>query len=316
MDERPAFQSEQAAGEALRNHARGILADARAAIEDPDRTAAVAVHDFRRAMKRWRALLRLLEPAVGREARGLREEARDRARALAGARDAQAALDALADLERHGLALSARSLAGMRRRLTEIRRGAENSLDAGVRLQLADALERAGALLERSPIETLTFDALATALARSYRGARRRVPADWPAASAQQLHELRKLVVVHRYQMDLIAPLWPRFVRMWTGETQRLRERLGKHHDASMLESLTRPHQPLARWRSQLTPAIAERKARHVAAAARIAARLFVEKPNAVRRRLAGLHQPSDAGSGGTGSTAATRDDLSDPTEP
>ena len=36
-----------------------------------------------------------------------------------------------------------------------------------------------------------------------------------------------------------------------------------------------------------ITPAIAERRAAHVDAAARIAARLFVEKPNALRRRLA-----------------------------
>ena len=47
-----------------------------------------------------------------------------------------------------------------------------------------------------------------------------------------------------------------------------------------MLESLTGPHQPLVRWRSRLAEAIAERRAAHVAASARIAARLFVEKPN------------------------------------
>ena len=42
------------------------------------------MHDFRRAMKRWRALLRLFEPFLGEEARRLRDEARDLARALAG----------------------------------------------------------------------------------------------------------------------------------------------------------------------------------------------------------------------------------------
>src|SRR5262249_40024948 len=48
-------------------------------------------------------------------------------------------------------------------------------------------------------------------------------------------------------------------------------------------------HQPLARWRSRLAAAIAERRAAHVAGAARIAARIFVEKPNALRRRLAAM---------------------------
>ena len=91
------------------------------------------------------------------------------------------------------------------------------------------------------------------------------MPADWPAADGEALHELRKRVVIHRYQMDIIEPLWPRFAKMWTGEAQRLRDRLGKHQDLLMLESLTGPHQPLARWRSRLAPAIAERKAAHVA---------------------------------------------------
>jgi hypothetical protein len=76
---------------------------------------------------------------------------------------------------------------------------------------------------------------------------------------------------------------------MWSGEAQRLRDRLGKHQDVLMLACLTAPHQPLARWRSRLAPALAERRAAHVAAAARIAARMFVEKPNALRRRLAAM---------------------------
>ncbi len=100
---------------------------------------------------------------------------------------------------------------------------------------------------------------------------------------------MRKRVVIHRYQIDIIEPLWPRFVKMWSGEAQRLRDRLGRHQDVLMLAALTGPHQPLARWRSHLAPAIDERGAAHVAGAARIAARIFVEKPNALRRRLAAM---------------------------
>jgi hypothetical protein len=104
------------------------------------------------------------------------------------------------------------------------------------------------------------------------------LPADWQAADAEDL-QLRKRVVT-RYQIDIIEPLWPRFVKMWSGEAQRLRDRLGWHQDLLMLASLMAPHQPLARWRSRLAPAIAERKATHVAAAARIAGRIFVDKPS------------------------------------
>jgi CHAD domain-containing protein len=289
MDDRPALQSDAAVGEALRAVARHMITEGRAVVRDPAKSEAEAVHDFRRAMKRWRALLRLLGPFVGEDARSLRNEARDLARALSGARDAQAALDALADLEKHGDTVSVGSMATLRRRITEMRRAAETSLDADMRLQLASAFDRAETIIESWPLHMLTFDEVAAQLARSYRGARRLIPTDWAAAGAEELHELRKRVVIHRYQMDIIEPLWPRFVRMWTGEAQRLRDRLGKHQDALNLERLTGPHQPLAHWRSRLAPAIAERKAWHVAAAARIAARLFIEKPNALRRRLAGL---------------------------
>jgi CHAD domain-containing protein len=286
MNERPALRPSVAVGEALRGVARDILAEARAAIENPAKSDAEAVHDFRRAMKRWRALLRLIEPFLGAEARQLRDEARDLAGALTGARNAQSALDALTDLEKHGLALSPRSIAGLRRRIEEIRRSAETTLNGDMRLRLASALDQASAVVERWPLHTLTFDDVANQLARFYRDARRLLPADWRTADAEELHELRKRVVTHRYQIDIVEPLWPRFVKLWSGEAQRLRDRLGRHQDLLMLASLMAPHQPLARWRSRLAPAIAERRAKHVAAAARIAGRIFVDKPNALRRRL------------------------------
>src|SRR6202045_2333629 len=117
MSEKPALEPGLAAGEALRAVARDILGEARSAIEDPAHSDAVAVHEFRRAMKRWRALLRLLAPFLAQDGKRLRNEARDLARELAGARDAQSALDGLADLAGHGLTLSGRSLATVRGRI-------------------------------------------------------------------------------------------------------------------------------------------------------------------------------------------------------
>jgi CHAD domain-containing protein len=287
MDDRPALRLDVAVGEALRGVARDVLSEARTAVTDPARTEAAAVHDFRRAMKRWRAFLRLLEPFVGQEARNLRDEARDLAGALTGARNAQSALDAVADLEKHGLALSPRSIATLRQRIDAVRTAAETTLlDADMRLRLGSALDKADAMVERWPLHLLVFDNVADQLTRFYRLARGLIPEDWVAADAEDLHELRKLVVIHRYQMDIVEPLWPRFARMWTGEAQRLRDRLGRHQDVLMLESLTGPHQPLVRWRTRLAAGIAERRAAHVAGAERLAERLFVEKPNTFRRRL------------------------------
>jgi len=56
-----------------------------------------------------------------------------------------------------------------------------------------------------------------------------------------------------------------------------------------VLRAFTGPHLPLAPWRSRLAPLIAARQAEHAASAARVAGRLFVEKPKAFRRRLTSL---------------------------
>jgi CHAD domain-containing protein len=295
MSEEPALRPDLAVGEALLAIARNILADARIAINDPAKPDSAAVHDFRRQMKRWRALLRLLDPYLGDDGRRLRTVARDLARALGGARDAQSALDALADISRHGLAISATSLTTVRSRIDGIREAAETTiLTVDLRLAIAAALDDAEAAVENWPLKTLVFPHVAQRLAAGYRSARRAQPDVWPQAGAEDLHELRKRVVNHRYQMEAVAPLWRRFSRMWIGEAQRLRERLGKHQDLLVLARLTAPHQPLAHWRARLLPAIEDRKATHVSASRRMAARLLMEKPSVFRRRLEVMWETQD----------------------
>ncbi len=289
MNDRPGLQPRETVGGALRAVARSILADARAAIEDRDRIEAVAVHDFRAAMKAWRAFLRLIEPFLDEGDQHWRVEARDLARALAGARDAQAALDAIRDVEFHAAShrLSSRSWETMRQRIEELREAAETaSLNAPMRKRIAAALDRADARIEQWPLDAVTFEDVAEHLAAAYRRARHAVPDDWRAASAEDLHALRKHVVVHRYQMEIVEPLWPRLGRTWVKEAQRLRNRLGKCQDLAVLTNFASPHQPLARWRSPLSSVITQRQGRHLESARRIAARLFAERPKAFRKRL------------------------------
>ncbi|MBI5910940.1 MAG: CHAD domain-containing protein, partial [Betaproteobacteria bacterium] len=52
-------------GDGLAAAARLIIADARRALGDPELSEAEAVHELRKTLKRWRALLRLLERPLG-----------------------------------------------------------------------------------------------------------------------------------------------------------------------------------------------------------------------------------------------------------
>ena len=277
-------------GDGLAAAARLIIADGRRALTDSELSEPEAVHEVRKALKRWRALLRLLASPLGEQADQLRTEARELMRAVAGARDAQSALDALADLRKSDLPFSATSAETIRARLTELRDEAgATSFTKGLRERISRYLDYATLSLERWPLKAIDFDTVTDGLISTYRRARQLVPDGWSEAEAEHLHDLRRRVVEHRHQMDLVEPLWPRLGRVWAEEAQRLRNQLGSCQDLAVLTAFTAPHEPLAPWRSRLTPMIEARREAHLKSAARLAGRLFAEKPKAFRRRIAAL---------------------------
>jgi len=287
MAHKPAAPGDVAA-RALKALLGDIVSEARKPLETPDVSDEVVVHDLRKAFKRWRALLRLVAPTVGAEADALRIEARDLAREIAIARDTRAMLDAVADLGEEEL--SARTRASIGERLGRIGASAEAaSLTEDLRSRLREAVARATVAVDRWPTDRFDIPEATRQLTAGYRRARAAIPEDWASAPPEALHRLRQRVVIHRYQMELADTVWPRFIRLWIAEAQRLRDRLGAHHDLVTLRHLVGPHQALAPWRSRLTPLIALREAEHSAAAQRLAGRLFAERPRAFRQRIEAL---------------------------
>ena len=285
-----AGDSDGSFGDGLAAAARAIIADARTALTDPQLPEPDAVHDVRKAFKRWRALLRLLAGPRGAAVNQMRAEARDLMRLLAGARDAQAALDALEDLHKSELPFSAASTQTIRARLTTLRDAEETAtFTPALREQITRYLDYAALSLEHWSLATIDFDSVADGLAVTYRRARQLVPDHWAETDADHLHDLRRRVVEHRHQMELVEPLWPRFAKLWVEEAQRLRDQLGACQDLTVLAGFTTPHRLLAPWRSRLTPMIEDRRATHLKNAGRLAGRLFAEKPKAFRQRLGAL---------------------------
>jgi CHAD domain-containing protein len=281
-------------GAVLEVSARAIIADAGAALSAPDLSDAERVHEVRKALKRWRAWLRLLSKPLGPSADQMRIAARDLMRALTGARDAQSALDALDDLRASAAAatppLSPTSLASIEKRLAGMRDVAEQSgFTPNLRTQLVQYLEEATRTIDNWPLASIAFGKVADGLVLTYARARALMPDDWTTQDPEALHDLRRRVVEHRHQMDLIEPLWPRIGAVWGEETQRLRNRLGACQDLAMLANFTGVRQPLAPWRSKLASVIEARRLAHLKTAERLAGRLFAEKPKAFRRRAAAL---------------------------
>lgn len=294
MSVRTALSPGEPVGSALRDIAAGAVTEAQEILNDPARDATIKVHDIRRALKRWRALLRMLRPQLRESGEALRFQARDLARRLTVARDAQSAIDALNDATEACLnlpiALPARTLVSIRGKLDALRAENERNIWTDqIQKDLSDYLTAASWQISLWNLDALAFSDLADMLTTTYRRARRSMPANWSEAEGETLHELRRRVVEHRYQMELIEPIWPRLGRIWVDEAQRLRTRLGKYQDLEMLTVKAGPHQPLAHWRSKLAPVIAHRQAEHVDAARKIATRLFAEPPKGFHQRLEAL---------------------------
>ncbi|GIK79265.1 MAG: CHAD domain-containing protein [Pseudorhodoplanes sp.] len=291
-------------GEALKAMAGHLLREAHDILADETREGATAVHDIRKELKRWRAMLRLLAPFLDESSERLRADARTLARKLTAARDAKSALDAFHDAVDATLhlppTLAPRSLVTIHARLEELRRTNQATLwDEETRQQLSDYVTAAAYQVSHWTLADVSFGDLADRLATTYRRARRALPKNFETAQPEDLHELRRRVIEHRYQMELVEPAWPRLGRIWVDEAQRLRNRLGAYQDLFILSQMAAPHHPLAAWRSRLMPLIAYRQAEHAKAAARVAARLFAEPPKAFRRRLEALWSAQDGATAG-----------------
>src|SRR5580692_9127977 len=174
MGKKPALQPSAAIGPAVRAIATHILATARTTILDPERSNQEAVHHFRRAMKEWRALMRLMEPFIPDAARW-RHDARAHARSLGHARDGAAALNAFDSLIDKGMVLSERSAATIRGRIETLRGSEEQAvLTETLRTTIVSWLDTAAAAIEQWPLDPFDFSSIAAQLTVSYRNARKR----------------------------------------------------------------------------------------------------------------------------------------------
>jgi CHAD domain-containing protein len=287
MTKRPALRPDIPLDQALPAVARDILIKARDAITDPEKTSDEAIHDVRKSIKRWRSFLRLIEPHFGDGADNLRASARDTARKLGGARDLRSTLDAVEDIRESAYELNDRALETISGRIREMQTAAGKSeISASDRAEIANEVSRWLTTISLWPFSGIEFPEISRSLTNGYRRARKAMPEKWTEASEEELHEFRRRTIDHRYQMEFVEPLWPRMTKIWIDEAQRLRDALGQHRDLALLQAMSSPHQPLARFRSKLTSAAARRQNDHLAQAEKIASRIFAEKPRAFRARL------------------------------
>jgi hypothetical protein len=281
------------------------------------RGAAHAVHETRKALKRLRALVRLLahelpQGAFARENAALREMGRR----LAGARDAEVMLSTLEQLlERHPRKLGHRgSVARLRERLAAERdRAASNALlgDAAARREVLEDLRalRSRVLQWRLP-ERAGMELAAPGLASIYRQGRRRHrrAARGKGDRSRAMHEWRKRVKDLRHAAETLDRSEPGGERARRRGGKRARKRkeatrihrlaqradalgemLGEDHDLAVFAERLRkdPHMQLGRrTRRTLLRLIARRRRQLRRRALREGARIYRRRPKAFLARV------------------------------
>ncbi len=260
---------------------------------------AQAVHETRKALKRLRALMRLLEGEIGaRQAARERRVLSDVAGPLAGARDAEVMVDTLEDLiRRHPRKLGRRrGVIALREHLRDERRAATARAldDAATREQVARELcalrvRVAGwKLRERRSAQKLIKPGL-THIYRAGRDRRELAARRKPARRA--LHKWRKQVKDLRYALEAIDVQGRPGKRLGklAKRADKLGEALGQEHDLMVLGELIAAYRPLRdhrRARKQLLRAISRRRARLRKRALREGTRLYERSPKRFVRRL------------------------------
>lgn len=257
-----------------------------------------AVHETRKAIKRIRATIRLLEGELGAKlARRERALLRDLAKRLAGARDAEVMVQTLDGLlRRHPRGLAGRrSIVELRARLQRERVAASARMlrdDVARERTIAELeglrLRMAGWRLRDRSVGKLSSPGLER-IYRDGRAARENAWARKPPPRA--MHRWRKQVKDLRYALEVLDVQGNRRRRVaqLAKRADGLGEVLGEEHDLMLLDELVRGHKPFKRHpraRKQLLRAIARRRAKLRAKALREGERLFESKPKRFARRV------------------------------
>jgi CHAD domain-containing protein len=248
---------------------RMALGQLELAIEQLERAGATiplarAVHETRKALKRLRALLVLVEDELGREQTAReRELLRDAGQLLAGARDAEVRLTTL-----DGLIAGAPRKLAHRRGVVRLRAqlaaerdaSAEDALSAQTREQLLLVLRQMHARVAGWTLRGAEgITAVEPALRRRYRRGRRAIPhkVRGERHRARAFHEWRKRVKDLRYEAEILerardggAPSLPvarrrrkraktsgdaTYIRDIAKSADELGEMLGEEHDLGVL---------------------------------------------------------------------------------
>ncbi len=205
---------------------------------DP-KTLPTRIHHARLALKRARAVVRLLRPTVGaRISRRWNDRLKTAARSLAEARDAAVGLKLLRALERKKLPAATRTALAQVR--TAFAKSVHDPAHSPTQLhrglsQARTALQSIPASLGKTSWNHSGWKALAAGLETGYRRARKRFRNARKSQEPKTLHEWRTASKSLLYQVAIVRPIAERRLKRFGADLDALQQTLGDANDIATL---------------------------------------------------------------------------------
>jgi CHAD domain-containing protein len=208
------------------------IAEAKLASKDD---VAASVHDARRCLKRLRALLRLIRPALDEDLyRREAERLSGTGRLLSGVRDLDVMRQTLSKLESRFGEMPGGATERLRKLLADGQSLGRRSGAEG-RRQALQRLGQTRKLFTGKVIAEVELGHLIAGLGRTYRKARKAFHDAYRAPSDESFHAWRKQVQLHWRHMLLLSRGWPEALSARASEAKDVSQLLGEDHDHSIL---------------------------------------------------------------------------------
>jgi CHAD domain-containing protein len=208
------------------------IAEAKLASKDD---VAASVHDARRCLKRLRALLRLIRPALEEDlCRREAERLSGTGRLLSGVRDLDVMRQTLSKLESRFGEMPGGATERLRKLLADGQSLGRRSGAEG-RRQALQRLGQTRKLFTGKVIAEVELGHLIAGLGRTYRKARKAFHDAYREPSDESFHAWRKQVQLHWRHMLLLSRGWPEALSARASEAKEVSQLLGEDHDHSIL---------------------------------------------------------------------------------
>ena len=257
--------------------------------------SAVAVHEARKCIKRSRALLRLIAPAKSKHYISEDRRLQQVGHKLGELRDAQAIVETLEDLRGRLLENDvekgetsralAKEIKAAQAFLEARRETTASDFAAASHIQhLASQLEQSRQNLTALPITEIHFSLIASSIGICFRRGRRAFEKAYGQPESDNFHDWRKRVKNLRFQLAVIASIWPTVLGAYSEAAKDLEQMLGDDHNLSVMSSLLRENHS-SRWQT-LQAHIEERQTKLRQKARRAGSRLYAVPVKAWSRQL------------------------------